>query len=185
MSSLLFSRFCAAKSMPSMFTASARQMLMRTGSRQTSGQFSSSTLLAAGTSVSAIAYLQLSKPKVLCDFAVRSTDRDLYTAARSDAKAVANEVRKSRLDYRELSIGSFMGLFVGYLVGKLSKLLVFVSSSTYLFLQFLESRGLITMPYSSLYSWAKKRYGDKELILENISFKVAFALASAVAAANA
>lgn len=224
MSAFLFSRASAFSARLSTVSCGARTSFFSSSARQsvraTTPRFSS-TLLAGGATVSAVAYTQLFKSPILCDYAVRG-NRDVYSATANELKTVSSEARKSRIDYRELSIGSFAGLFVGFIVGKLSKLLVFISSSTYLFLQvrhtllfdcgvdpsilhhagvifyyswtilvsdlvlqFLESRGLISMPYNSLYSWAKKRYGDKELILENISFKVAFALAAAVAAANA
>ncbi|KAK9447699.1 uncharacterized protein V1518DRAFT_367103, partial [Limtongia smithiae] len=98
------------------------------------------------------------------------------------AEKEARPRRKFKFDYRELAIGSFVGIFVGFILGKLSKVVVFVGSSTFLFIQFLESRGLISIRYNSLYRWARRRYGNKELILENISFKVAFASAAMVAA---
>ncbi|KAK9375091.1 uncharacterized protein V1513DRAFT_414012 [Lipomyces chichibuensis] len=99
---------------------------------------------------------------------------------------LSDEPRKlGGLDYRELAIGSFTGLFVGLLIGKFSRVLAFLAGSTYLFLQFLASRRVITLPYNRFYTWAKKRYGNKELILENLSFKVAFGAAMVVAAASA
>ncbi|KAK9472005.1 uncharacterized protein V1510DRAFT_418380 [Dipodascopsis tothii] len=96
-------------------------------------------------------------------------------------------VRKGRLglDYRQLSIGSFLGLFTGFVIGKLSRVFVFFAGSAYLLIQFLVSRGVITIPYTQLYGWAKNKLGDRDYMLENTSFKVAFASAMIVAASNA
>ncbi|KAK9468426.1 hypothetical protein V1512DRAFT_221806 [Lipomyces arxii] len=126
------------------------------------------------------------KSQISCD-----SGRSLYTR---DAGARATEIdyippsgRRGAfgLDYRELSVGSFVGLFVGFLVGKFSKFLVFFASSTFLFLQFLSSRRIIALPYNRFYSYARRKLGDKELMLENMSFKVAFGTAAMIAAANA
>ncbi|KAK9485082.1 hypothetical protein V1527DRAFT_425826 [Lipomyces starkeyi] len=137
------------------------------------------------SSVSAFTFFTTSgSSKILCD----ATGRKHYS---DSSGAVAREIPPDELkqvgglDYRELTIGSFTGLFVGLLIGKLSRVLVFLAGSTYLFLQFLASRRVITLPYNRFYTWAKKRYGNKELILENLSFKVAFGAAMIVAAVSA
>ncbi|KAK9389236.1 hypothetical protein V1515DRAFT_531713 [Lipomyces mesembrius] len=138
------------------------------------------------SSVSACTFFTTSgSSKILCD---ATGGRKHYS---DSSGAVAREIAPAEpkqvggLDYQELAIGSFAGLFVGFLIGKLSRVLVFVAGSTYLFLQFLASRHVITLPYNRFYTWAKKRYGNKELIMENLSFKVAFGAAMIVAAASA
>ncbi|KAK9340490.1 hypothetical protein V1521DRAFT_424437 [Lipomyces starkeyi] len=138
------------------------------------------------SSVSAFTFFTTSgSSKILCD---ATGGRKHYS---DSSGAVAREILPDEpkqvggLDYRELAIGSFTGLFVGLLIGKLSRVLVFLAGSTYLFLQFLASRRVITLPYNRFYTWAKKRYGNKELVLENLSFKVAFGAAMIVAAASA
>ncbi|KAK9495053.1 hypothetical protein V1508DRAFT_410771 [Lipomyces doorenjongii] len=136
------------------------------------------------SSVSAFTFFTSGSSKILCD---ATGGRKHYS---DSSGAVAREIAPAEpkqvggLDYRELAIGSFTGLFVGLLIGKLSRVLVFLAGSTYLLLQFLASRRVITLPYNRFYTWAKKRYGNKELILENLSFKVAFGAAMIVAAAS-
>ncbi|KAK9365898.1 hypothetical protein V1509DRAFT_570072 [Lipomyces kononenkoae] len=138
------------------------------------------------SSLSAFTFLSTSQSsKILCDASGirnnysdedRTVQRDIFQE-RSDRGGILN--------YRELAIGSFAGLFVGLLIGKLSRVLVFVAGSVFLFIQFLASRRVITLRYNRFYKWAKERYGNKEIILENMSFKVAFGAAMIVAAANA
>ncbi|KAK9464020.1 uncharacterized protein V1516DRAFT_608838, partial [Lipomyces oligophaga] len=88
------------------------------------------------------------------------------------------------MDYREMTLGSFAGLFVGYVTGKLSKVLVFIASSMFLLIEFLESRNIISLPYGQLYDSMKQRFGRRDFVFENASFKISFFLASIVAAWN-
>ncbi|KAK9256056.1 hypothetical protein V1507DRAFT_291372 [Lipomyces tetrasporus] len=136
------------------------------------------------SSACAFTFFTSGSSTILCD---ASGGRQYYSGS---GGAVSREVRTeeprvARLDYRELALGSFAGLFVGFLIGKLSRVLVFIAGSTFLFLQFLASRRVISLPYNRFSAWARKRYGNKELLMENMSFKVAFGAAMIVAAANA
>ncbi|KAK9324544.1 hypothetical protein V1517DRAFT_316759 [Lipomyces orientalis] len=136
------------------------------------------------SSACAFSFFTSGSSTILCD---APGGRQYYSASEG---AVSREVRNeesqvARLDYRELALGSFVGLFVGYLIGKFSRVFVFLVGSTFLFLQFLASRRVISLPYNRFYAWARKRYGNRELILENISFKISFGAAMIIAAANA
>ncbi|KAK9455258.1 hypothetical protein V1511DRAFT_499913 [Dipodascopsis uninucleata] len=139
---------------------------------------------AAGLLLGCLLPLASDKSTIIkCDYA--RGGREIYEPFSKSLQTDHHiEVKKSWIDYRELAVGSFLGLFVGLLIGKFSRLLVFFVGSTYLFLQFLTTRGIIKLPYNRLYGWARTKLGDKELILENPSFKLAFGSSMIVAAAN-
>lgn len=89
-----------------------------------------------------------------------------------------------KLNYQELSIGSITGLFLGIIVGKLSSAILFLSLSTYLLLQFLESRNVITIPWNAIINIGSEKINVKELILHKPSFKISFILSFIIAAYN-
>jgi uncharacterized membrane protein (Fun14 family) len=98
------------------------------------------------------------------------------------------EPKKSRfngkLNYEELTIGSVTGLFLGVIIGKLSSVLVVLTLAGYFFLQFLQSRELITIPWNSIVSVGKKKIDVKNLVFEKPSFKLSFVLCFLIAAFN-
>lgn len=116
----------------------------------------------------------------------------------NDAFAQPNRVqinvppaKKSRvsnyLNYDELAIGSVTGLFLGIVAAKLSTVIVFLVLSSYFLVLFLESRGVIDIPWNSIISVGqdKTRQIDvKRLVLHKPNFKVSFALAFLIAAFN-
>lgn len=91
-----------------------------------------------------------------------------------------------KLNYQELSVGSFAGLLCGYVAGKLSRLLVFIAVTGMLSLQFLQSRGIVdihTLPLvRSAARWANDRFGNKEFLLDKPSFKASFLTSFVIAA---
>ncbi|ODQ77882.1 hypothetical protein BABINDRAFT_163257 [Babjeviella inositovora NRRL Y-12698] len=90
-----------------------------------------------------------------------------------------------KLNYHELSIGSITGLFFGIIVGKLSHILVFVTVSGYLGLQYLQSKGIITLPtVNRVVKVAGSRVDVDDLVWNNQSFKLSFVSAFLVAAYN-
>lgn len=89
-----------------------------------------------------------------------------------------------KLNYQELSIGSVTGLFLGIIVGKLSTAILFLTLSTYLLLQFLESRDIITIPWNTIIDIGSERINLKELIFHKPSFKISFILSFIIAAYN-
>lgn len=102
--------------------------------------------------------------------------------------AVQAKVRTSRfggkLDYGELCLGSLTGLFLGVVVGKLSSVLVFISVSSYLLLQFLENRGMITIPWTSILNIGSRQWDLKLLFFNKPSFKVSLVSSFLIAAFN-
>lgn len=101
---------------------------------------------------------------------------------------VLAKVRTSRfngkLDYGELCLGSLTGLFLGIVVGKLSSVLVFVSVLSYLLLQFLENRGMITIPWTSILNIGNRQWDLKLLFFNKPSFKISLVSSFLIAAFN-
>jgi uncharacterized membrane protein (Fun14 family) len=91
-----------------------------------------------------------------------------------------------KLDYEQLSVGSFTGLLSGYIVGKLSRIIAFITLSGLLTLQFLQSRGFIStsdIPLANrAFRWLRDRFNVSEFILEKPSFKISYLLSFGIAA---
>lgn len=100
-----------------------------------------------------------------------------------DVKSRVSPVQK-RLNYNDLCIGSITGLFLGIVIGKLSTTLAFLGVSAYLFLQFLESRNIISIPWTSVIQMGKQRIDMKKMFFENLSFKLSFVSTFLLAAWN-
>lgn len=89
-----------------------------------------------------------------------------------------------KLDYNELCIGSVTGLFLGIVIGKLSTAIVFLSLSSYLLLQFLENRGIITIPWRQVVNIGNRKWDLKSLFFNKPSFKILFVSSFLIAAFN-
>lgn len=95
-----------------------------------------------------------------------------------------------KLDYRQLCYGSIIGVFLGVVIGKISSLLVFLTASAYLGLQFLQNRGAIDKGSTQrlLQGLTIKTSSESidlnTLIWERPSFKVSFLLTFVLAAVN-
>lgn len=89
-----------------------------------------------------------------------------------------------QLNYNELTIGSLTGLFLGIIAGKLSSMIVFLTLSGYFLTQFLESRGIISIPWGQMVQIGSERIDLKRLVLEKPSFKIPFVLTFLIAAYN-
>ncbi|KAF8475662.1 hypothetical protein BDZ91DRAFT_778777 [Kalaharituber pfeilii] len=85
--------------------------------------------------------------------------------------------------YRQISTGSFLGLFTGIAVARFSKPLGIVLGLLVFFVEFLAMRGIHIIPYERLERWLGG-VDYKSAILDNIAFKIAFAAAFTVAAAS-
>lgn len=105
-----------------------------------------------------------------------------------DRVTVRRSALGQRLNYQHLAVGSFLGLFSGYVLGKLSKLLTFVGLTSLLIVQFLQSRGIIDVynkpTVQKFYSFARNHLHVSEFMLEKPSFKFSFLLSALVAAFN-
>lgn len=91
---------------------------------------------------------------------------------------------REKLNYRDLCVGSMTGLFLGIIIGKLSTTLAFLAASAYLFLQFLENRGIVTVPWQSVVRMGKKQIDLHTLFFENVGFKLSFVSTFLLAAWN-
>ncbi|SCU78836.1 LAME_0A06040g1_1 [Lachancea meyersii CBS 8951] len=102
-------------------------------------------------------------------------------------RTVESKVRK--LNYRQLCLGSIIGLVAGVVVGKISTVLVFLTAFGLLSVQWLENRGLV----DKRSTWGLSKYvlrTGKEsvdlntLIWEKPNFKIPFLLTFVLAAVN-
>ncbi|KAG7878589.1 hypothetical protein KL905_004069 [Ogataea polymorpha] len=87
-----------------------------------------------------------------------------------------------KLDYQELSIGSMCGLVCGMVVGKLSSIFVFLSLSFYLGVQFLNSRGIVSIPWTRYIKMGSHLIDVRQMIFEKPSFNITFILTFLLAA---
>jgi len=120
-----------------------------------------STTTLLGGSVAAIGLSRPSRQRILCE------------------SAPVLGAKGSAIDVHQLSVGSVAGLVTGYVIGKLSKVFVVLLGGVGLLLQFLSSRGIITLPsWRGMSSAIEKNAPDLESVrsqvLTNPSFKVAF-----------
>ncbi|KAI5968767.1 hypothetical protein CANMA_002203 [Candida margitis] len=90
----------------------------------------------------------------------------------------------NNLNYEELTIGSVTGLFLGIILGKLSQVFVFISLSSFLLVEFLQSRNIINIPWNYIFTVGKQKIDLKQLVFEKPSFKISFILSLIIAAYN-
>ena len=118
-----------------------------------------------------------------------------------DVERVSQQMEQAtkKIDYQQLTIGSFVGLISGVVIGKFSKVLVWVLGGAGLLIQFLKSRGIVeSNPLTSkgfregVYHKLKgvamvlglDETDYQELIKDKPSFNVAFFFSFLVAAWN-
>lgn len=123
------------------------------------------------------------KSYVLNDAILRSQPQQYYQPQAFQAKVHTSRFN-GKLDYSELCLGSITGLFLGVVVGKLSSVLVFVSVSTYLLFQFLENRGMISIPWTSIFNIGNRKWDVKQLFFNKPSFKISLVSSFLIAAYN-
>ncbi|KAG5358663.1 hypothetical protein CJU89_5304 [Yarrowia sp. B02] len=118
-----------------------------------------------------------------------------------DVERVAQQVEQAskKVDYQQLTIGSFVGLISGVVIGKFSKVLVWVLGGAGLLIQFLKSRGIVESNPLTSKSFRESVYHKlkgvamvlgldeadyQELIKDKPSFNIAFFFSFLVAAWN-
>ncbi|VBB89857.1 Conserved hypothetical protein [Yarrowia lipolytica] len=118
-----------------------------------------------------------------------------------DVERVSQQVEQvgKKVDYQQLTIGSFVGLISGVVIGKFSKILVWVLGGAGLLIQFLKSRGIVESNPLTSKSFREGVYHKlkgvamvlgldetdyQEPIKDKPSFNVAFFLSFLVAAWN-
>lgn len=114
---------------------------------------------------------------------------ELNTASYGQPVQVRRSRLNGKLDYQQLSSGSFLGLLLGYITGKISKLLCFLTFTSLLTLQFLQSRGIINVTEVPLTTritdYARDRFDARAFISNKPSFKISFFSSFIIAAAYA
>lgn len=123
------------------------------------------------------------KAYVRNDAILRTQPQQYYKPQASQAEVHTSRFN-GKLEYSELCLGSITGLFLGVVVGKLSSLLVFVSVSTYLLFQFLENRGMISIPWTSILNIGNRKWDVKQLFFDKPSFKISLVSSFLIAAYN-
>lgn len=90
-----------------------------------------------------------------------------------------------RLDYYQLTYGSFTGMVAGWVFGRISKYLVFFIVSTLMSTEYLKAKHLIdTDPITTaVFNWSSKHLNEG-VSLDNPSFKVTFLASFLIAAIN-
>ncbi|KAG5355508.1 hypothetical protein CJU90_6585 [Yarrowia sp. C11] len=118
-----------------------------------------------------------------------------------DVERVSQQVEHAtkKIDYQQLTIGSFVGLISGVVIGKFSKILVWVLGGAGLLIQFLKSRGIVESNPMTSKSFRESAYHKlkgvamvlgldetdyQELVKDKPSFNVAFFFSFLVAAWN-
>ncbi|KAK6534752.1 hypothetical protein TWF281_006053 [Arthrobotrys megalospora] len=84
--------------------------------------------------------------------------------------------------YRELSMGSFTGVVAGYVVGRLSKMIAFVSLFIIMVLQYVERHGYPILPRTHRIRQYVEGVDTKRLLTEHAAFKYSFATTFAISA---
>lgn len=110
-----------------------------------------------------------------------SIDKSIDKAKIGVLNAPLSERKKM---YNELTIGSITGLFLGVIIGKFSSLIITLTLSCYLLLQFLESRNLIRIPWNYVFKFNRQDFDLKSLVLENFNFKLSFVSSFLIACYN-
>lgn len=116
----------------------------------------------------------------LASLAQGATEKPVKTRSRFGGK----------LDYRQLCIGSILGLVAGVVVGKISTLLVYVAAVGFLAVQWLQNRGVIDKSATGsiftryIIKTGRETVDLNTLIWERPSFKISFLLTFLLAAAN-
>lgn len=150
------------------------------------------TKLVFGTSVAILSFNSLVNPyyksKILNETAYGTANRLENTVKSNVRKAESDLHGKSgfggRVNYNELTIGSITGLFLGIIAGKLSSAIVFLTLSGYFLTQFLESRGIISIPWTQVIQVGSEKIDVKSLVLDKPAFKIPFVLSFLIAAYN-
>lgn len=89
------------------------------------------------------------------------------------------------MDYHQLTFGSFAGLLTGFVVGKVSKILVTLFVSVVMGAEYLGAAGYVdlTPVYRGIYRFSKHHL-SQEVLVDDPSFKYSFAAAFLISAFN-
>lgn len=141
--------------------------------------------LTLGGAIGTSMYAQ-TRTKILNDV-VYSTP-DIQPVHRRGVTYTGNGLARfnGKLDYHQLSYGSFGGMVAGYLFGKISRVLVALVVGGILTSEFLQYQGHVDLsPWAnSIYAWSADKV-QNGISIEDPSFKIGFGAAFLVAAMNA
>lgn len=92
---------------------------------------------------------------------------------------------RGKLDYQQLTFGSFLGLVTGFVFGRVSKYLVTLFVSTVMGIEYLKSTGYVdlTPVYRNIYNFSK-RHLHQAIAVDDASFKYSFAISFLISAFN-
>ncbi|OWB71211.1 hypothetical protein B5S31_g896 [[Candida] boidinii] len=133
-------------------------------------------------------YSLINKPLIKNDSAYASSPEIIQHKVSESINEVTKPKSKfdgafgGRLNYQELSIGSMAGLILGIIAGKLSSVIVFTSVSIYLTIQFLNAKGIITIPFTRIIKVGAQSIDLRAMIFEQPSFNITFLLTFVLAA---
>lgn len=131
-----------------------------------------------------MAFAPLLQP-ILNDSAYGYKDQKISSNVHSINTEVSNlKVSDKKRMYNELTIGSITGMFLGIIIGKFSSLIVTLTLSVYLLLQFLQSRNLISIPWNYIFKFNSQSFDLKQLVFENFNFKLSFISSFLIACYN-
>ncbi|SCU96629.1 LAMI_0F07184g1_1 [Lachancea mirantina] len=144
---------------------------------------------SAGTSLALLFGSQLVSPPIKNDTILDVKQRNASVPEEIGLPSRVIPRRERNVNYRQLCLGSMLGLFLGIVVGKLSTILVFVTACGLLGVQWLENRGLLdkqsTIGLSKYVIKTGKESVDlNTLVWEKPSFKIPFLLTFVLAAVN-
>lgn len=141
--------------------------------------------LTLGGAIGASVYAQ-TRTKILNDV-VYSTP-DIQVVHRPGTTNTGRGLARfdGRLDYHQLSYGSFAGMVTGYIFGKISRVLVAIVVGTVLTAEFLQFQGQLDFsPWANaIYDWSAEKIHNG-ISVKDPSFKFGFGAAFLVAAFNA
>jgi len=91
-----------------------------------------------------------------------------------------------KLDYDQLTFGSFIGMVSGYFFGRISKILVGAIVTSLMATEYLGAAGYVDLTpfYSAVYRLFRKHF-NQEVLVDDPSFKYSFSLAFLISAYNA
>ncbi|KAF3926053.1 hypothetical protein ABW20_dc0108890 [Dactylellina cionopaga] len=84
-------------------------------------------------------------------------------------------------NFRQISTGSFTGVLTGYAVGKLSRMLMFVTILVFMVVQYAERKGIHLVPWQRLRGVVDEA-DMKRAMTDNWAFKWSFASTAALSA---
>ncbi|KAK6205187.1 uncharacterized protein RJT21DRAFT_13819 [Scheffersomyces amazonensis] len=155
-----------------------------TGSLTNPAASKNSLKLLMGCTTSSLVLLGLSKSSLILNDSATALPYNQLQRIEISPKRKHRSRLGGYLNYEELTIGSIIGFFLGVIIGKLSTILVYLTLSTYLLLEYLQTKHIIRIPWNYMFTIGKEKVDVRQLVFEKPSFKIAFALSFLLTAYN-